>query len=72
MYTVYGKPACAYCEAAKRTLTTKGLPFNYIDISTDDSAREFVVTENKFKTVPMITLDGELVGGFNELKNSLT
>lgn len=71
MYTIYGKPACAFCEAAKRELTTKGLEYNYVDISTDDSARDFVVSDMGFKTVPLIMLGESLVGGFKELKASL-
>lgn len=71
MYKVFGKPACAFCEAAKRELTTRGISYEYVDISTDNDAREFVVTEMGFRTVPLIMNGDTLVGGFKELKASL-
>lgn len=71
MYTIYGKPACAFCEAAKRELTTKGITYNYVDISTDNTARSFVVEDQGYKTVPLIMKGDVLVGGFKELKESL-
>jgi glutaredoxin-like protein NrdH len=42
--TVYTKPACVQCNAVSRALEKAGIPFQKVDLSTDDDAREYVMS----------------------------
>jgi glutaredoxin-like protein NrdH len=42
--TVYTKPACPQCRATLRALENSGLDYETIDISTDEQARDFVMS----------------------------
>jgi len=65
---VYTSSHCAYCRAAKALLDQRGIAFEEIDLSQDSSAREALVAETGWRTVPVIEIDGELIGGFMELR----
>jgi len=67
---IYGKDDCPYCAMAKEELTLRGIPFDYIDLKEiGKTAAE--VTGRKVKTVPQIYLEGEYVGGWDELMEHL-
>lgn len=72
MLTVYSKPACPYCDQAKRYLRENSIPFAEIDISQNSDALEFVRAEGH-RTVPQIYLNGRVFvpGGWQGL-SSLT
>lgn len=42
MITVYSKPACVQCTATTRELDRKGIPYDYVDLTEDDAARDLV------------------------------
>jgi glutaredoxin 3 len=66
--TIYTKPFCGYCHAAKRLLGQKGVEFEEIDIAADPPRRaEMVQRANGRRTVPQIFIDDEGVGGFDEI-----
>ena len=66
--TIYTKPFCGYCHAAKRLLTHKGVNFNEIDISGDpELRREMIQKANGRSTVPQIWIGETHVGGFDEI-----
>ena len=63
---VYGKKNCPYCQLAKDELTLRGIPFDYIDLEElGKTAAE--VTGRKVKTVPQIYIEGNYIGGYDEL-----
>ena len=63
---VYGKKNCPYCQMAKDELTLRGVPFDYIDLEElGKTAAE--VTGRKVKTVPQIYIEGNYIGGYDEL-----
>src|SRR5210317_176967 len=63
---VYGKANCPFCAAAKDELTLRGIPFDYIDLEElGKTAAE--VTGRKVKTVPQIYIEGQYVGGYDEM-----
>jgi glutaredoxin len=70
MYRVYGKPVCPFCTKAKKLLERKGLEFEYFDITQDEDARE-VVLSSGYRTVPIVYLASELVGGYEQLSTQL-
>lgn len=66
--TVYTTPICSYCSAAKRLLTTRQLPYTEVDLSDDQALRERLSRENNgYRTVPMIFIGDDFVGGYTEL-----
>ena len=70
MYIIYGKQGCSYCTLAKQLLGQFSKEFQYIDIEEDMDALDLIVS-NGFKTVPQIYLDGEHIGGYEDLKKQL-
>lgn len=69
MLTLYSKNNCGYCLQAKGLLRNNDIPFEEINIDTDDVAREFVINEGH-RTMPQIYRDGKLFveGGFTGLQ----
>ena len=64
---VYHKTWCSYSRAALALLKEKGARFEDIDV-TDDEMRELEMIERADATsVPQIFVDGESIGGYDEL-----
>jgi ribonucleoside-diphosphate reductase alpha chain len=68
---VYGKPNCPYCTNAKAMLESFGIEYTYIDITTTGKTAAELTGRPNVKTVPQIYLQGNYVGGFNELNTLL-
>jgi ribonucleoside-diphosphate reductase alpha chain len=67
---VYGKSDCPYCARAKEELSLRGIQFDYIDLQEiGKTAAE--VTGRKVKTVPQVYVNGQYVGGYDELMEFL-
>ena len=64
---IYTTRVCAYCIAAKRLLAARGVPYQEIDVSSDDAKRTWLVETTGRRTVPQIFLGGESIGGYDEL-----
>lgn len=64
---VYTTPSCPYCVRAKRLLEARGIPFREIDVAHDDDLRADLIERTGRRTVPQIFIDGESIGGFEEL-----
>jgi len=63
---------CPYCDQAKALLTSKGIQFEEKKIGDGYTKEELLEAVPNARTVPQIFLDGELVGGFTELRKKLT
>ena len=64
---MYFTPWCGYCRAAKRLLERKEGPYLGIDVSGDNEKRQWLLVETGQRTVPQIFINGESIGGFDEL-----
>lgn len=65
---IYTKFLCPYCTRAKKLLESKGVSFEEIDISTGGPRRaEMLERAGGRQTVPQIFIDGEHVGGCDDL-----
>jgi len=65
---VYATPFCGFCHAAKRLLARKGQAFVEIDVSVDPEKRsEMIARAFGQRTVPQIFIDGQHIGGYQEL-----
>lgn len=57
--TIYVKPTgCFGCSQSKKILNDAGVPFESVDITTDDDALAFVKNVLGFESVPAFLLDG--------------
>lgn len=66
---IYTGPACAYCRVAKQLLDQKQVAYTEIDISTDPQQRETMVEKaGGRKTVPQIFINGQHIGGADDLR----
>jgi glutaredoxin len=72
---VFGTDQCSYCDKAKKALTDADITFEYINVKEDEKAFEFVkevwAVKGKPATVPLICIDGRVVGGYTELEDLL-
>lgn len=65
---VWSKDHCPYCVQAKTLLTQKGIEFEERKIGADWTKEQLLEAVPNAMSVPQIFLDGELVGGFTELR----
>ncbi len=64
---MYTTKYCGYCERARRVLRSRDIPFDEVDVTRDPATRRKVMNETGHLTVPVILLDGKLLGGSDEL-----
>ena len=63
---VYGTETCGYCAKAKEELNLRGIPFDFINLNEiGKTAAE--VTARPVTTVPQIYIEGQYVGGYQEM-----
>jgi glutaredoxin 3 len=65
---IYTTPVCPYCVRAKDLLKRKGKNYTEIDITQNPSAmKEMLAKSGGRKTVPQIFINGQHVGGSDDL-----
>lgn len=67
MVTIYTKPTCPYCAAAKALLRNKGVGFTETDVSAGSGLREEMTERSGRHTVPQIFIGDTHVGGYDDL-----
>lgn len=65
---VYSTPTCPYCIKVKEYLSSKGVSFENIDVSRDQSAVDEMVKLTGQMGVPVITVGNDVVAGFDQPK----
>ncbi len=65
---MFAGPNCAYCQAAKDLLSEKGLAYTERDISDPEVLQEFRERLPRQKAIPQIFIDGDHIGGFEDLR----
>jgi glutaredoxin 3 len=68
---VWSKYHCPYCDQAKALLTQKGIEFEERKVGDGYTREDLLEAVPDARTVPQIFLDGNLIGGFIELKKHL-
>ena len=63
---VYTTPTCGYCYQAKEFLTRQGVPFVEKNVAADRQAAMQMVKISGQQGVPVISVDGQVVVGFNQ------
>lgn len=61
--TVYSKPACVQCTATTRALEARGLSYDVVDLTEDDSAMNRV-SELGYRQVPVVIAGEDHWAGF--------
>ncbi|RRD60786.1 glutaredoxin-like protein NrdH [Leucobacter sp. OH1287] len=61
--TVYTKPSCVQCTATYRALDSKGIEYDVLDLSEDQTALE-TVKELGYLQAPVVVTDGDHWSGF--------
>jgi glutaredoxin 3 len=62
-------PMCSYCDAAKRLLNKKNIPYKEINIALEEGKMEEMLKKsNGMKTIPQIFIEDHHIGGYDELR----
>ncbi|GEP60315.1 glutaredoxin 3 [Reyranella soli] len=64
---IYTTPFCGYCARAKGLLDRKGAAYEEMDVMMDEKKRAEMRERAKRTTVPQIFINGEHIGGSDEL-----
>lgn len=65
---VYSTPTCPYCTMVKDWMKENGVEFSEVDVAADQSAAQEMVEKSGQMGVPVITVDDEVVVGFDKPK----
>ena len=63
---IYSTPTCPYCKMAKDYLSSKGVSYQDIDVSSNQAAREEMVRVSGQMGVPVIVMNSEVLVGFDK------
>lgn len=67
--TVYGKPNCQWCEAAKNLLERKGWAYTYHNLfELPHNEAQNVIGFSGMKTIPIVKVDEIYIGGYDALE----
>ncbi len=63
---MYSTESCPFCKRAKDYLESKGIDFEYIDVSLDKEKLEEMIEKSGQMGVPVIDINGKIIIGFNQ------
>ena len=69
---IYTKENCTWCVAAKDFMQRQRCSYKEVKIGEEILLEEVLQKFPGVKTVPIITIDGEFIGGYNELVKYFT
>jgi glutaredoxin 3 len=64
---MYTTNACPFCSSAKALLTKRRIEYTEINLARDPDGRAELSEKTGMVTFPQIVIDGEPLGGFQEL-----
>jgi glutaredoxin 3 len=65
--TMYTTEACPFCSSAKALLAKRKVQYTEINLARDPDGRAALAEKTGMVTFPQIVIDGEPLGGFQEL-----
>ena len=68
---VWSKPACPFCVKAQNLLKNKGIEYEEKNIAEGYNIQDLLELVPNAKTMPQIWLDGEHLGGYDQLEAKL-
>lgn len=63
---VYSVPTCPWCRRTKQFLDDNKIPYQDLDVASDQAARDEMVTKTEQLAVPVVDIDGDISVGFDE------
>ena len=64
---IYTTEFCPYCVRAKYLLDSKGVSYDEIKLDDDIEKKTEAMKKHNWRTVPIILINGRLIGGYNQL-----
>lgn len=64
---MYTTANCPYCVRAKELLEQKGLTYKEVRVDLDEELRQDMMQKSGRRTVPQIFINGQPIGGFDDL-----
>ncbi len=64
---MYTKSICPYCDRAKTLLASKNQDFTEISLDIHPEKVEEMIEKSQRRTVPQIFINGQSIGGFDDL-----
>lgn len=68
---VWSKPQCPYCVKARHLLEQKGIEYTSVTLGEEFTRDDVVAKFPTARTFPIIEIDNEYIGGYNELKQKI-
>lgn len=68
--TIYSTPTCHWCNMAKEFFKASGVSYEEFNVAMDGEKRREMMEKSGQLGVPVITIDDEVVVGFNKGKLS--
>jgi len=68
---VWSKPACPFCVKAKNLLKNKGIEYEEKNIAEGYKIEDLMALVPNARTMPQVWLDGEHLGGYDQLEAKL-
>ena len=65
---LFSTASCTYCEHAKNVLSKRGVTFEEVDLSEHPELQVQLTEVTGMESYPQIVVDGEPLGGLNELR----
>ncbi|MEK2687710.1 glutaredoxin domain-containing protein [Bdellovibrio sp. GT3] len=65
---MYKKNPCPYCDRAITFMNNKGMKYEVIDLTDKPEEIDRIKNETGWRTVPIILINGKLIGGYTDLK----
>jgi glutaredoxin 3 len=65
--TVYTTDFCPYCTSAKTLLAKRSIEYDEVNLARDPDGRNKLSELTGMITFPQIVIEGESIGGFQEL-----
>ena len=68
--TIYSTPTCVYCNLAKEFFKDNNVPFQEFNVATNLEKRKEMMEKSGQMGVPVITIDEEVIIGFDQQRIS--
>ena len=68
---IYTNGSCAYCVAAKTLLKQHGFDYSEIRVDAEPAQLQAMVERTQRRSVPQVLIDGQVIGGYEELAEAI-
>lgn len=65
---VFSTPTCPYCIRAKKYLEERGIPFENVDVSSDQAGLQEMIRVSGQMGVPVILVNTDVIVGFDKAR----